>query len=138
MRFTYPATDEAHLLLDFAFPTEELCRIIEASAALTAPNEISGHIRQSNNYTGEYVVHFVIRTDRPLGSLDAWQPRSVRGRHDQTYGTDWRTKVHYQRAVRAFTGHDACRTRAEFPHGRRRANPGAHWDLVGSARPAHA
>ena len=107
MRFTYPATDEAHLLLDFAFPTEELCRIIEASATQTGPNEIAGHIRQSNNYTGEYTVHFVIRTDKPLASLDAWQRDPYIG-NTTNYGTDWRAPVHYQRSVRTFTGHDAC------------------------------
>lgn len=107
MRFTYPATDEAHLLLDFAFPTEELCRIIEASATLIAPNEISGHIRQSNNYTGEYTVHFVIRTGKPLASLDAWQRDPYTG-EATGYGTDWRAPVHYNRGLQTFTGHDAC------------------------------
>ena len=107
MRFTYPATDEAHLLLDFAFPTEELCRIIEATATQTGPDEITGRIRQSNNYTGEYSVHFVIRTDKPLASLDAWQRDPYTG--DTTnYGTAWRATVHYQRGVRTFTGHDTC------------------------------
>lgn len=106
LRFTYPATDAAHLLLDFAFPTEELCRIIEATATQTGPGEITGRIRQSNHYTGEYTVYFIIRTDRPLASLDAWQRDPYTG--DATnYGTDWRAPVHYHRGIRTFTGHDA-------------------------------
>lgn len=107
MRLTYPATDEAHLLLDFAFPTEELCEIHEAGATLTGPGEIAGHIRQSNNYTGEYTVYFVLRSDKPIASLDAWQrqpftPDSV------SYGTDWRAPVKYDRGLTTFTGHDHC------------------------------
>ena len=107
MRLTYPATDEAHLLLDFAFPTEELCRIIEAKATRTAPAEISGSIRQSNNYTGDYTVYFVIRTDRAPASLDAWQCDPFSGK-STNYGTDWQTPVHYRRGVGEFTGHDHC------------------------------
>jgi predicted alpha-1,2-mannosidase len=107
MRLTYPATDEAHLLLDFAFPTEELCQIHEARAAQTGPGEISGHIRQSNNYTREYTVYFVIRTDRPLVSLDAWQSDPFAGK-STNYGTDWQTPVHYQRKISEFTGRDHC------------------------------
>jgi hypothetical protein len=133
MRLTYPATDEAHLLLDFAFPTEELCRIIEASATQTGPNEITGHIRQSNNYTGEYTVYFVIRTDKPLASLDAWQRDPYTGK-STNYGTDWRAPVHYQRGLRAFTGHD-LRRGAELPDRRRRADPGAHGNLAGQRGP---
>jgi predicted alpha-1,2-mannosidase len=107
MRLTYPATAEAHLLLDFAFPTEELCEIHEAVATLTGPGELSGHIRQSNNYTGEYTVYFVLRSDQPFASLDAWQrqpftPDSV------SYGTDWRAPVKYERGLTTFTGHDHC------------------------------
>jgi predicted alpha-1,2-mannosidase len=107
LRLTYPATREAHLLLDFAFPTEELCRIIDAAARQTGPAEITGHIRQSNNYTGEYTVHFVIRASRPFASLDAWQRQPFTG-SSNSYGTDWQTPVEYRRGVTEFSGHDGC------------------------------
>lgn len=107
MRLTYPATGEAHLLLDFAFPTEELCQIREARATQTGPGEISGQIRQSNNYTGEYTVYFLIRIDHPLASLDAWQCEPFTGK-STNYGTDWQTPVHYLRRISEFTGHDHC------------------------------
>ena len=79
MRLTFPATDEAHVLLDFAFPTEELCRIIDAAATQTGPAEISGYVRQSNQYAGEYTVHFVIKR---AGHL----PRSIRGNEESLPG----------------------------------------------------
>jgi predicted alpha-1,2-mannosidase len=107
MRLTYPATDEAHVLLDFAFPTEELCRIHEAVAVQTGPNEITGHILQSNNYTGEYTVHFVIRTDRPFGSIDAWQTGAFTA-PTTNYGADWQTPVDYRRGIHEFKGSDKC------------------------------
>jgi predicted alpha-1,2-mannosidase len=107
MRITYPADKESHLLLDFASPTEELCRIIEASARQTGPTEISGHIRQSNSYTGEYTVHFVIRISRPLESLDGWQRGAFAG-SSTSYGVDWQTPVDYRRGITSFSGHDGC------------------------------
>ncbi len=107
LRLTYPATREAHLLLDFAFPTEELCRIIEATAHRTGPAELTGHIRQSNNYTGEYSVYFVLRASRPFTSVDAWQRQPFTGK-STSYGTDWQTPVEYRRNVKEFSGHDGC------------------------------
>jgi len=113
MRLTYPATEEAHLLLDFAFPTEEQCRIIEASATQTGPAEISGSVRQSNQYAGEYTLHFIIQTDRPFDSIDSWQRGAFTGA-STNYGTDWQTPVDYRRNVRAFTGHDGCGVALNF------------------------
>jgi predicted alpha-1,2-mannosidase len=107
MRLTYPATDEAHLLLDFAFPTEELTQILEAVAVRTGPGEITGHVRQSNNYTGEYTVYFVIDVDRPIGSVDSWQAGIFKA-PTTNYGADWQTPVDFRRGVERFAGHDKC------------------------------
>ena len=120
MRLSFPDTAEAHVILDFAFPTEELCRILEATAAQTGPGELAGEIRQSNNYTGEYSVYFVIQTDQPFTSVDAWQRGEFAG-PQTNYGADWQTPVDYRRGVREFRGHDRCgvvmnfRTRAGTP-----------------------
>ncbi len=107
MRLTYPETREAHLLLDFAFPTEELNRIHEAVVRRTGAGEISGFIRQSNNYAGEHTVCFVIQLDRAIGCLDAWQLGRFTGQ-STNYGVDWQTPVQFQRDVREFQGHDRC------------------------------
>jgi predicted alpha-1,2-mannosidase len=107
MRIAYPRHTPAHLLLDFAAPTEEKCRILEAQVRLTAPNEVTGHVRQSNNYTGEYTVNFVIRASHPLASLDGWQRGHYAGT-ETGYGTDWRTPVEYHRDLKEFAGHDEC------------------------------
>ena len=113
MRFTFPATDEAHLVLDFAFPTEEKTKILAATVTQSGPDEISGEIRQSNQYAGEHSLFFVLRTDRPFTSMDAWQRGEFTGKSDN-YGTDWQTPVDYRRGVREFTGHDSCGVALNF------------------------
>jgi predicted alpha-1,2-mannosidase len=116
MRITYPATDEAHLLLDFSFPTEEKCRIIEATAARTGPAEISGSVRQSNQYAGDYRLYFVIQTDKPFASIDGWQRGAFTG-SSTNYGTDWQTPVQYRRNIDSFAGHDSCGVALNFRTG---------------------
>jgi len=113
MRFTYPATDEAHLILDFAFPTEEQTQIIAATIKQTGPDEISGELRQSNGYAGEYSLFFVLRTDRPFVSMDAWQ-RGVFTGKSPSYGTDWQTPVDYRREVHELIGQGSCGVALNF------------------------
>ena len=107
LRFTFPETPEAHLVLDFAFPTEEQCRIIGVTVRRTGPAEIEGCIHQQNQYAGEHRVFFVLRTDRPFLSIDAWQ-RGEPPTKDTNYGTDWRTAVDYRKEVTSLDGHDRC------------------------------
>jgi predicted alpha-1,2-mannosidase len=107
MRLTFPETREAHLLLDFAFPTEERNQIHEAVVRRTGPGEISGFVRQSNNYCGEHTVSFVIQLDRAVATLDSWQLGRFTG-DSPNYGVDWQTPVQYQRDIKEFRGQDRC------------------------------
>jgi len=113
MRFTFPATDEAHLVLDFAFSTEEQTKILAATVAQTGPAEISGEIRQANQYAGEYRLFFVLRSDRPFASMDAWQRGAFTG-NSNNYGTDWRIPVDYRRGVHEFAGRESCGVALNF------------------------
>ena len=113
MRFTFPATDEAHLVLDFAFPTEELTKILAVTVAQDGPDEITGEIRQANQYSGQYRLFFVLRTDRPSTSMDAWQRGAFKG-DSANYGTDWQTPVDYRRGVREFAGRGSCGVALNF------------------------
>ncbi len=104
LRLTYPQTDAAHLLMDFAFPAEEQNQIREVSVHQTSPTELSGFVRQSNQYAPDYTVHFVIQIDKPIGSLDGWRrAQPVAG----MYG-DWKTPVTYEKNIREFQGQDRC------------------------------
>ncbi len=116
MRFTFPETDEAHLVIDFAFPTEQLTRIHAANVRQSGPDEISGEILQSNGYSGEYRLFFVLRTDRPFASMDAWQRGAFAGKTTD-YGTDWQTPVDYRRGVQELAGHDGCGIALNFKTG---------------------
>ena len=107
LRFTFPETPEAHLVLDFAFPSEELCRIIGVTVRQTGPAEIEGCLHQQNTYAGDHRVYFVLRTDKPFGSVDSWQRGEFKG-DSVNYGTDWRTPVDYRKGVTSLEGHDHC------------------------------
>ncbi len=104
LRLTYPQTDEAHLLMDFAFPTEEQNQIREVSVRQTGPAELSGFVRQSNQYAPDYTVYFVIQLDKAIGSLDGWRRAEPVAR---MYG-DWSTPVTYEKNIREFHGQDRC------------------------------
>ena len=104
LRLTFPESKDSHLLLDFAFPTEEANQIREVSVLQTGPAELTGHVRQSNQYAPDYTVHFVLQLDKPIGSMDAWRrAEPKRG----MYG-DWATPVTYEEGLREFHGKDRC------------------------------
>jgi predicted alpha-1,2-mannosidase len=113
LRFGFPTTEEAHVLLDFAFQAEELVEIRDAQVKLTAPNEISGSIRQFSNYPREHTLHFVVQTSEPLVSMDGW----VRGASQPppvAYGPDWQTPVDYRRGIEEFKASGRCGVSMNF------------------------
>lgn len=107
LRFTYPATPEAHLLCDFAFPTEEQTKVEAVHVELTGPSELSGWVRQTNNYSHETTLHFVVQLDTPIASMDAWTRGDFPG-GSTNYGTDWRTPTRFTRGVRTFDSSGRC------------------------------
>ena len=115
MRIGFPQTDEAHLLLDFAFPTEELCEINGVTTHQTGPAEIEGTIRQHNQYAGDFMVYFVLRSSEPLVAIDSWQRGAFTG-NSANYGTDWQTPVDYKRGVHGLEGKGRCGVSLNF-HG---------------------
>jgi predicted alpha-1,2-mannosidase len=100
MRLTYPETKDAHVLLDFAFPAEETNDIRDVLVQQTAPAELSGYVRQSNQYAPDYTVYFVVQLDKAIASMDTWTRGEIQ---NGNYG-DWRTSVRYSPGVREFRG----------------------------------
>lgn len=89
LRFTYPATGQAHLFLDFDFPVEEETVIESVEFRQTGDGEFEGHVRQRNNYLGSHDVYFVMQLSQAPSGVDIWQNEPYTG--DQTnYGTAWR------------------------------------------------
>jgi predicted alpha-1,2-mannosidase len=107
MQLTFPESDQAHLLLNFDFPTEERTRILEVSARRASPTEIAGTIRQSNGYALGYAIHFVLQLSRPMDSVDGWQLGAYTGA-DSNYGIEWRRPVEYQTNLSDFSGKGGC------------------------------
>ncbi len=103
MRFTYPTTTQAHLLLNFDFATEEKTEILETHFEKASPTEVSGYIKQKNGYAPHYTVYFVMQLNTPITSADAWQGEAYKG-SDTNYGTEWREKNNVQKNVTAFDG----------------------------------
>jgi predicted alpha-1,2-mannosidase len=104
LRLTFPQSDQAHLLIDFAFPAEEFNQIREVVVQQTGPAELSGFVRQHNQYVSEYTVHFVVQLDKPIETMDSWR----RGEPKVGMYGDWSTPVTYEKAIREFQGKDRC------------------------------
>jgi predicted alpha-1,2-mannosidase len=89
LRFTFPASQEAHILYDFDFPTEEKTEIVAVSATVLNNNEIRGFIRQKNQYADEFTVYFVSQFSKPFLKANTWQTSNYKGK-EANYGTFWR------------------------------------------------
>ena len=73
LQFTFPETDEAHILFDFDFPMEEKTEIKEVEVHKTSQTRIEGFIRQKNDYADDYTVYFVSEFSKPFDDISAWQ-----------------------------------------------------------------
>jgi predicted alpha-1,2-mannosidase len=98
VRLRYAEGKAARLVVDFGFPTEEKALVREAVLRRTGPSSFEGYARQSNTYTNDFSVYFVVETSVPVSSLDGWQTGRYEGT-DTNYGTAWRTPVTWQRGV---------------------------------------
>ena len=92
LRFTYPQSDKAHILIDFNAPKEEYTKLELAEATIISKNEIEGHLKMYNQYALEHDLYFVIQTDKEIKRTDAWESKEYEGA-DKNYGTEWRRKT---------------------------------------------
>jgi predicted alpha-1,2-mannosidase len=105
MRFTYPQTSQAHLILNFNSPSEEKNEILETHLEQVSATEVKGFIREKNGYVPHYTVYFVLQLSKPLKSIDAWQAASYTG-SETNYGTQWRQKSSVLKGIKIFNGKD--------------------------------
>ncbi len=103
MRFTYPETKEAHLILNLDFATEEKNEVSETYIEKVSDTEIRGYIKQKNTYVPEYTTYFVLQLNKAIASADAWQTEPYTGTND-SYGTVWRQKRAIQKNITRFKG----------------------------------
>ncbi len=103
MRFTYPATKEVHLILNFDFPTEEKNDVVQTYFQKVSDTEVQGFIKQKNGYVPNYTVYFVLQLNKAFATADAWQSRSYTDSAN-SYGTLWRQKREVEKNILTFTG----------------------------------
>jgi predicted alpha-1,2-mannosidase len=70
-RYTFPATEDAHILFDLQVPEEGQPEIINASVRKISRSEIAGTIYRIAGWN-EYKLHFVALFNRPFETMDGW------------------------------------------------------------------
>ncbi|RLD59385.1 MAG: glycoside hydrolase family 92 protein [Bacteroidetes bacterium] len=76
-KYTFPKSDEARILFDLKTPTEYGYVVDWAYVKKVSNTEIEGYSKQKtfdtfSQLNNEYIIHFVIRTDKPFDSFGGW------------------------------------------------------------------
>ena len=103
MRFTFPQTDQAHIILNFDFPTEEKNIVTETHFDKVSDSEVTGWIKQKNGYIPSYTVYFVLQLNKSVETADAWESEPYLGTAD-SYGSIWRQNTRVEKSVSHFSG----------------------------------
>lgn len=92
LRFTFPQSDQSHILFNFNFEYEENDpSIIEAYVKKVNDYEIQGYTKQKSSFADVYTVHFVARFSKPLKEFKTWQMKDFEGK--PLYGTNWMREI---------------------------------------------
>ena len=75
-KFTFPETNEGHVLFNLLFPQEYSTEILDAKITRISDTEIEGYSQQRSgrkrNSFNEYTVHFVARFNKPFKVFGGW------------------------------------------------------------------
>ncbi len=75
-RYTFPESNEAHIVFDLQIPEEGRPLIIEASVRKINQTEIAGYVKRVAGWN-EYTLHFVARFNKPIDSLTGWKGSEI-------------------------------------------------------------
>jgi predicted alpha-1,2-mannosidase len=80
--YTFPASDQARVMLDFDIPTEYKIHVLDAQVRRTGPAELEGTIQTDVpevHYNGDqrYNLHFVAQFSRPFDRLGGLQGDAI-------------------------------------------------------------
>ena len=70
-RYTFPSSEEAHILFDLQIPEETDVKIINAEIVKVSDTEISGFVKRVYNMN-DYTLYFVTQFNKPFDSLTGW------------------------------------------------------------------
>jgi predicted alpha-1,2-mannosidase len=81
-RYTFPASDEAGVILDFLIPGEYEMHVLGVNVRRTAPDELEGMVQTdfpNVGYNGNqrFALHFVMQFNRPFDTLGGWQDEQI-------------------------------------------------------------
>ncbi len=94
LRFSYPETKNANILIDFAAEYEENNpKYLGGYYKIVNDTEIEGYIKQYSSFVNDYTVHFVIKFSKPIKSVKSWEMLPFEGK--PLYGKDWQTQVNF-------------------------------------------
>ena len=98
-RFTFPETNEGHVLFNLLFPQEYKTEILDAKITKLNNTEIEGYSQQNSAEFNDYTVHFVIRFDKPFKAFGGWEEKNthkniteISGKGDVGAYVDFETK----------------------------------------------
>ncbi len=106
LRFRFPEDKEAHILIDFDFPQEEMNLIKKVEAELINPRQLQGYVLRENQYADEYAVYFAVESNIPFSSMDGWVTEDYQG-GERNYGTEWRKPRQFAQNLTAFESEES-------------------------------
>jgi predicted alpha-1,2-mannosidase len=76
-RFTFPETNEGHVLFNLLFPQEYKTELLDAKITKLNNTEIEGYSQQVSGGFNDYTVHFVIRFNKPFKAFGGWEEKNI-------------------------------------------------------------
>ena len=71
-RYTFPESDNAHILFDLQIPEETDVKIVSAEITKVTDKEITGFVKRIYKMN-DYTLNFVIQFNKPFDSLTGWK-----------------------------------------------------------------
>ena len=87
-KFTFPETNEGHVLFNLLFPQEYKTKILDAKITRVSDTEIEGYSTQNSGRFNDYTVHFVARFNKPFKVFGGWEGKEISKNISEISGQD--------------------------------------------------
>jgi predicted alpha-1,2-mannosidase len=93
-KFTFPESQESHVMFNLLFPAEYPFSVLDAKITRVSDTEIEGYSKQqSGNFMklggfNDYIVHFVARFNKPFKHFGGWKGKEISKDIKQVEGSD--------------------------------------------------
>ncbi len=86
--FTFPETNQGHVLFNLLFPQEYKTTVLDAKITKVSDTEIEGYSQQTSAGFNDYTVHFVARFNKPFKAFGGWRGDEIQKDVDEITGKD--------------------------------------------------